>query len=165
MKVGDVVLVDTNVIFEGHAKACWKAIAGAFKLQTVEKCIEETQTGTLASLPSDRINEGELRRSFDAIHQVSEEELADVALRNGGILDDGERALWAHALSRRDGWVLCGPDRASMRFGYEQKQRERLVSLGGMLNLINFQPPQRLKSHFEQEWLDGVIRKLVLGML
>jgi hypothetical protein len=165
MKAGDVVLVDTNVILEAHAKACWKALAGAYALHTVEPCIEETQTGALNRPADQRIDEAELRKSFKGIHEVSMAELAEVAVRGGAGLDPGERALWAHALARTDVWVLCGPDRASMRFGYEQKQRERLVSMGGLLNQIKFSRPQPLRPHFEQEWLDDVINKLVLGIL
>ncbi len=165
MKPGDVVLVDANVIFEAHDKACWKALAGAYALHTVEKCIEETQTGTLNLPAAQRIDEAELRASFKEIHDVSLTELAEVAIRGGSKLDDGERALWAHALTRTDSWVLCGPDRASMRFGYEQKHRVRLVSMGGLLNQINFSRPRPLRAHFEQDWLDDVINKLVLGIL
>ena len=32
-------------------------------------------------------------------------------------LDPGEQALWAHALGRGDGWLLCGPDKARVRLG------------------------------------------------
>jgi hypothetical protein len=106
-----------------------------------------------------------LRGQLNAIHAVSIGELAEVAIRGGNGLDPGERGLWAHALGRDDAWILCGPDRASMRFGYEQNQRERLVSLGGLLRRINFTPQRALRSHFEQAWLDDVMNKLVLGIL
>ncbi len=52
-----------------------------------------------------------------------------------------------------------------MRFGYEQKQRERLISLGGSLNVIKFKPEEPLGNHFEQPWLDELIRKLILGLI
>ena len=45
------------------------------------------------------------------------------------VLDPGERALWAHALTRNDDWILCGPDKASLRFGVRLGFRERLVAL------------------------------------
>jgi hypothetical protein len=165
VKPGDVVLVDTNVIIECHARRCWRPLAGAFQLETVEKCVEETQTGLFARPPNERIAETDLRQSLRAVHEVSQLELAEVELRGAEGLHDGERALWAHALARKDAWVLCGPDRASMRFGYEQQQRDRLVSVGGLLRLINFKPPLGLPDHFEQPWLDSVINKLILGQL
>ena len=51
----------------------------------------------------------------------------------------------------------------SMRFGYEQGQRNRLVSLGALLQGLGYSPKGRLRAHFEQNWLDEVVRKLILG--
>lgn len=62
-------------------------------------------------------------------------------------------------------WVLCGPDRASMRFGFEQGHRDQLVSLGGLLGEIGFRPAKPLPHHFEQVWLDRMLSDLVLGLL
>jgi len=164
LKVGDVVLVDTNVIIEGHSRSCWNALAGVYRLQTVEPCIVEAMTGN-HDWHGTKPPEGALRTSFDAIHAVPRVELAEVALKGGAGLDPGEQALWAHALAREEAWILCGPDRASMRFGYEQGQRERLVSMGGLLRAINYTAKASLRAHFEQAWLDDVIRKMVLGLL
>lgn len=164
MKAGDVVLVDTNVIIEGHVRHCWKALTGAFRVQTVETCVVEAMFGR-HTWNETKPTETELRASFDAIHNVSRPEVAAVLLKGGAVLDDGEQHLWAHALSREDTWILCGPDRASMRFGYEQKQRERLVSLGQLLQTIKFTPKSPLRAHFEQLWLDDLMKNLVLGLL
>lgn len=128
MKPGDLVLVDTNVIIESHLRACWNALTGQFLIETVEPCVIECMTGK-HDWNGVRPAEQDLRDSFHGIHEVSAIELAHVQLNGGSVLDAGERALWAHALTRNDAWILCGPDRASMRFGYELKQRERLVSL------------------------------------
>jgi hypothetical protein len=164
VKPGDVVLVDTNVIIESHFRSCWAALVGAYRVQTAEQCIVESLTGR-HDWNGKRPTEPRLRQSFDAIHPVSAVELAEVAIRGGSALDPGEQALWAHALARKDAWILCGPDRASMRFGYEQDQRERLVSLGGLLRQIRFTPGAPLRAHFEQAWLDDVINKLILGLV
>lgn len=164
MKPGDVVLVDTNVIIEGHLRSCWAALAGAYRLQTAEQCVVEAMTGR-HDWNGKRPSEPKLRQSFNSIHSVGTFELAEVALRGGAALDPGEQALWAHALARTDAWILCGPDRASMRFGYEQDQRDRLVSLGGLLRQIRFTPSNPLRPHFEQAWLDDVINKLILGLV
>lgn len=164
MKPGDVVLVDTNVIIEGHLKACWKALTGQFLIETVDHCVLEAMSGQY-DWKGSRPAEGELRSTFNCIHDVTIEQLAHVKISGGSVLDAGEQALWAHALGRDDTWILCGPDRASMRFGYEQGKRERLVSLGGLLQVAGFKPPSELRPHFEQHWLDEVIRKLILGML
>ena len=165
MRRGDTVLVDTVAIIHAHETSCWNALTSAFDFETVEKCVEETQTGNLHRVPDDRIDEQALRRSLRAVHPVSGLERAKVAVLGGGSLDDGERDLWAHALAREDVWLLCGPDRASMRFGYNCNLRGRLVSLGAMLRTIDYRPRVRLDPHHEQAWLDEVIRKLMLGVL
>ena len=55
---------------------------------------------------------------------------AELAVRVTDIaLDRGEKSLWAHALGRTGAWLLCGPDRASLRVGVRLRFRERLVSL------------------------------------
>lgn len=164
MKAGDVVLVDTNVIIEGHLRGCWNALTGAYQVETVETCVVEAMTGR-HDWGGTKPAEVALRAGFSQIHDVPRIGLARVMLGGGAQLDEGEQHLWAHALVREDAWILCGPDRASMRFGYEQKQRNRLVSLGALLQTINYSPKAPLRAHFEQTWLDDVIRKLVLGLL
>jgi hypothetical protein len=159
------VLIDTNVILESHRLGCWSALAGAYHLETVESCVQETQTGFQRRDPEVQINERALRKSLYRIHDPSITELAEVAIRGGAGLDRGERALWANALRREDTWILCGPDRASMRFGFEAKLRHRLVALETLLADISYRPNKALKRHFEKQWLDDVIAKLVLGIL
>ncbi len=163
MTPGSVVLVDTNVVIECHAKGCWKSLVGQYHLETVEPCVIETQTGRQHRRPEQQIDEAELRGQLRKVHQVTTKELAAVLALGGAGLDEGERALWAHALHRQDAWILCGPDRASMKFGYDNKQRERLVSLGELLNDINLHPP--LSPAYGKAWLDGAIGKFALGIL
>ena len=112
------VLVDTNVIIESYRVDSWRALAGGYRAETVEECIAETQAGARRRRPEHRIDETGLRGSLSAVHSVSELERATLALRVTGIvLDGGEESLWAHALGRNDAWILCGPDRASLRYG------------------------------------------------
>lgn len=58
------VLVDTNVILEAHLTGCWDALAGGYNLETVEKCIEETQTGNQLRERKVEIDERALRASL-----------------------------------------------------------------------------------------------------
>ncbi|RYG85732.1 MAG: hypothetical protein EON58_22615 [Alphaproteobacteria bacterium] len=58
-----------------------------------------------------------------------------------------------------------GPDRASMKFGYDNGFEDKLVSLGGLLSDIRYRPMHPIREHYEQKWLDGVRTKLVLGIL
>lgn len=39
------VLVDTNVILESYRVESWRALAGGYRVETVEECVMETQTG------------------------------------------------------------------------------------------------------------------------
>ena len=39
------VLVDTNVLFEAFRVGAWNRFGGAYSVETVEKCVEETQAG------------------------------------------------------------------------------------------------------------------------
>ena len=66
-------------------------------------------------------------------------------------LDLGERCLWAHALTRADAWVLCGPDKASLRFGVRLGFRERLVALEGLLEAIGYRPENRSQAGVHKE--------------
>ena len=106
-----------------------------------------------------------LRSQLAAVHRVSRVELARVDLLGGSLLDEGEKALWAHALTRNDAWLLCGPDGASMRFGFQQGLRDRLVALGSLLNDIGHRPRVPLRTQYERAWLDRLIHDLVMGIL
>ncbi|MFN3635163.1 MAG: hypothetical protein ACK4UZ_05470 [Rhizobium rhizophilum] len=165
MRAGDVVLVDTTLLIEAHRTDCLAALAVGYRLQTVEKCVEETQNGTVTRSLTDRMDETLLRRQLDAVHSVTDHDRARVAAVGGPVIDDGERDLWAHALGRIDTWILCGPDRASMRFGVRANQRDRLVALEPLLKVIGHTPKEALREHYRQPWLDDVINKAVLGIL
>jgi hypothetical protein len=159
------VLVDTNTILEAHKKGCWAALTARYQLETVEACFVETQTGAQRRRPEEQIDSAALRSSLRAVHKVTMRELANLEVLDGPFLDEGEKALWAHALQRKDAWMLCGPDRASMSFGHANGCRDRLVSLGGLLSDIGHRPRIALASHYEKAWLDDVLSKLALGIL
>lgn len=158
------VLIDTNVIIEAHAKGCWNALAGGFQLETVEVCVTETQTGRQRRRPEQQIDEV-LLRGVMKIHDVTDVDRAAVLVQSSAQLDPGELDLWAHALTRKDAWILCGPDRASMRFGYDAGFRNRLISLGELLGRIGAKPLAPLNEAYQKAWLEGTINKLVLGVL
>jgi hypothetical protein len=81
----------------------------------------------------------------------------------GPALDIGERELWAHAYHRQDVWVLCGPDAASMRFGYLHGFRDRMLSLEELLNAVGSKVPTDLRGHYKSAWLRGLFTTLALG--
>ena len=157
------MLVDTNVIIESHRIGCWPALAGSLRIETVEECVTETQTGFQRRRPEETIDREQLKASLAAEHQASDKELADLAIRIPGIaLDQGEESLWAHALTRNDVWVLCSPDRASLRCGVRIGVREQLVSLEELLRCVGHRPRIPIKRQYTKQWQDGVISRFVV---
>ena len=158
------VLVDTNVIVESHRVGSWRALTGGYRVETVEDCVTETQTGFQRRRPERRIDAGKLRASLAAVHSVEDRERAELAIRARGIeLDRGEASLWAHALHRDGAWVLCGPDKASLRFGVRMGFRERLVSLERLLDEAGYRPGPPLRTAYTRKWLHGTLSELVFA--
>ena len=161
---GDSVLVDTNTIIEAHRTFAWAALVGGWRVETVEDCVMETQTGFQRRRPEQTIAADKLRASLAAVHAVTDRERAELALRVQDIaLDMGEESLWAHALGRVDRWVLCGPDKASLRCGVRLGFREQLVSLQELLNGVGHRTRIALKRHYTRKWLDGTLGEFVLA--
>lgn len=158
-----IVLVDTNVILEAHRTGSWRALAGGYPVETVEDCVDETQAGYQFRRSDLRIDAGELRDSLKAVRPVGNRERAGLAVRITGIrLDRGEASLWAHALSRPDAWVLCGPDRASLRCGVRLGFRERLVSLEELLNDAGYRSRTTLRPAYTKRWHKRVLGEILL---
>jgi hypothetical protein len=158
------VLVDTNVILECWRIGAWRALTGAYTVETVEDCVIETQTGFQRRRTEQQVDEAALRASLGApAHAVTDNDLAVVAVQLWDItLDVGERSLWAHALTRNDAWVLCGPDKASMRFGVRLGFRERLAALESLLDDAGYRAKRALKTAYTRKWLDGTLGELVV---
>lgn len=159
------ILLDANAIAACHEFACWRAIAGAFRLETVEECIKEFQTGGYALQSQEYVDERTLRGQFRHVHNPTELELAEVLLDGGAGIHCGEQHLWAHALGREDAWVLCGPDRGSMRFGCHRNHGQRLIALGSLLDSLRHPSAGRLPHHYTQNWLEKVRRDFILGIV
>lgn len=123
----------------------------------------ETQTGFQRRRPEQQIDGDELRASLGAVHPVGDLERAELKLRTPDIeLDIGEASLWAHALGRTDEWVLCGPDKVSLRCGIRLWFRERLVSLEGLLDDVGHRTGTALRAQYTRRWHERVLGELVL---
>lgn len=153
------VLIDTNVIIEAWRIDAWRALAGGYALETVEDCVIETQTGFQNRRPEQRIDRNALLRGLAAVHAVTNSQYAAALIHEGEIamLDQGEKALWAHAIARQDAWVLCGPDKASLRIGVRVGLRDRLVALESLLHDVGYRPKQRLKTAYCRDWLERTL--------
>jgi hypothetical protein len=158
------VLVDTNVILECWRIGAWRALTGGYGVETVEDCVIETQTGFQRRRIEQQVDAAELRASLATpAHTVAAAELATFAVQAPDIaLDVGERSLWAHALTRADAWVLCGPDKASLRFGVRLGFRERLVSLENLLEAVGYRTRDGLKTAYTTHWLDRILGDFIL---
>jgi hypothetical protein len=122
------------------------------------------QTGYQRRRPERQINQGQLRQSLARIHEVTQAQLAAAIVGDEtfSFLDVGERSLWAHALTRQDAWVLCGPDKASLRFGIRVGFRDRLVSLERLLGDAGYRPRAALRRNYTSQWLDAALAELAL---
>jgi hypothetical protein len=158
------ILVDTNVILEGHRTGSWRTLTSRFHMETAMACVTETQTGFQRRRPEQRIDEAALRGSLMAVHMVTDAERAVALLRDDLVrfLDPGEQALWAHALGRSDAWLLCGPDKASMRLGVRLGLRDRMVALETLLDKVGHRPRLTLRSNYTKAWLAAALAELAL---
>ena len=164
VKHDSTVLVDTNVILEAHLVRAWRALTGGYRVETVEECVAETQTGFQRRQPEQQIDVRELRASLEAVHSVGNRELAELKIKAHDIaLDRGEESLWAHALGRGDNWILCGPDKASLRCGVRLGCRDRLVSMEGLLDEVGHRPGTALREAYTRRWHERTLGGLVLA--
>lgn len=125
----------------------------------------ETQAGNEKRGAHQEIGETALRHSLNAVHRVTDRQLAELILREGPALDRGEEALWAHALAREDdSWLLSGPDRASLRYGVLLGYRDRLVSLERLLVDIGHRLRPRLHEAYTEAWHRRAITDMVLDI-
>lgn len=161
-RLRDSILLDTNVIVEAWRVDAWRALCGGYTLETVEECVIETQTGFQNRRPEEQIDRQALLGGLKTVHTVSDAERAGAFVRDGEVamLDQGEKALWTHALARPDTWVLCGPDKASLRIGVRLGLRDRLVALERLLDDVGFRSKQPLRTAYRRDWLDRTLLEL-----
>ena len=159
------VLVDTNVILACWRLGAWKALVGGYQVETVEDCVTETQTGFQRRRTEENISELELSVTLKGrVHAVSDAERARVAVHSMDLaVDHGELSLWAHAVSREDRWVLCGPDKASLRLGIRLGFRERLISLEQLFSDAGYRPKSPLPQAFTAAWHRSTVEALAMA--
>lgn len=131
-------------------------------METVGACFVETQTGGQRRRPEEKIDHEVLAAKVRNVHAVGDADFAAALTLDPeiGFLDPGEQSLWAHAVSRKDAWVLCGPDKASLRIGLRLGLRDRLVSLERLLSDVGFRPRIELKMAYTQKWHDQALAQL-----
>lgn len=145
------VLLDNCAISACVKVGCWNVLVGRYSLETVEEVASEAATGAQHR----EIIDPTTFRTQVAVHAVDRKDrLASLeAHADLGGLDGGERDLWVHALGREDGWILCGPDIASIRFGVRAGYGDRLISLEELLTKAGYTPKVKLDEHQTKRWL------------
>jgi hypothetical protein len=158
------ILIDTNAILECFRVGSWRALSSGYSVETVEDCVTETQTGFQRRRAELQIDAAQLTASLNAVHPADDAQRAVVAIRAPDIaLDVGERSLWAHAMTRSDTWLLCGPDKASMRFGVRLGLKDRLIALEALLTDAGHRPKEVLKLPYTTKWLEKVLGELFIS--
>lgn len=106
------VLVDTNVIIESHRVGCWKALINHFEMDTVEKCVEECETGNRRNFNPVPVNVAALVKDVQP-KKIGQKELnaLSICYSDAIYLDPGERHLLAYALTLKNAFFVCSPDK------------------------------------------------------
>lgn len=157
MERGQIVLMDTNVIIEAFSTNCWRAVTTYFVVETVEKCEEEARTGDPLLRPGYiKVDDKALHAGLHKIHSVSDRDRASLALADPKSfgLDPGERDLLAHALTRKDTWLIVSADKAAVFATLRLGWRQRITSLESAAHAHGAHP--KLRGHFGQRWLDEI---------
>ncbi|MEQ1599155.1 MAG: hypothetical protein ABL880_07295 [Methylotenera sp.] len=163
----DIVLIDTNVIIEAYRVNCWNTLAQYFNLHTVEKVIEETQTGFQNRSLEQLIDETSLRNSFGHIQAISELQVIQFDMTNvSQPLDAGEKQLiiYAHTLQQKV-WFLNGPDNAAVKYACKNGWGDHLISLEAMNQHLRCHLKSKIERNFTESWLSQSKLKFNMGLL
>lgn len=163
-----VVLTDANVMIEAVRTRCWNALTGGLRIETVEECHQEP-----LRQPRDRagyipVTVEDLSR-ISAVHAVSDLDRAMLAMEYAAAasMDPGERDLFAHAYARAaagdDVWIVCSPDKASVRAAVALGWHDRMHSLAALVGAVGARPCTPLAGHFGERWLSDFRTACLLG--
>ncbi len=162
-----VYLLDTNAIIEAVRTGVWAAICGGLLVETVAECADECRRGDQIGSDYVVVNQTDLDR-LRAIHVPTDDQIAAVlANPKSAALDDGERDLMAHALSRAEPpqWLVCSPDLASIKFAVDIGLGDRLTSLEETVRKVGGRTASPLRRHFSANWLSGRRTEAILGAI
>jgi hypothetical protein len=125
-------------------------------VHTVEKVIEETQTGAQNRRPEENIDEGQLRASLAHVAAVTPLQRAEFLVQypTSG-LDPGELDLviYAGTLAPKDAWLLNSPDNATVRHALSRGWIDRLVSIESTNGHLRGRLKENLQYNYTETWL------------
>ncbi len=157
IRPGENVLLDTTAIIEAHRQGVWGSLVKGFRLVTVEKCIEEIDTGNLVAGERLEIDTGRLRMEM-TVCKVDDAKMAAAVLSSEGklqILHDGEKELLAYATAVSGIFCISSQDRACVRVGAKMGFLDRFVSLEEMAEAIG-RKRLPLPWQYTKKWLSDV---------
>jgi hypothetical protein len=157
IRPGESVLLDTTAIIEAHRQGVWEPLVNGFRLATVEKCIEEVDTGNLLAGERREIDTGRLRREM-MVYQVDDTTIAEAVLSSEGklqILHAGEKELLAYAISVSGILRISSQDRACVRVGAKMGLLDRFVSLEEMAEAVG-RKRLPLPWQYTKKWLSEI---------
>lgn len=163
-----VVLADTNAIIEAVRTGTWNAVTGGLLIETVEECVREARRGQSTKPSYVLVSPRDLSR-INRVHRVSDSDRARHLLKDphAMTMDLGERDLFAHAMSRdKSGdstWVVCSPDKASIRAAVRLGWVDRLVSLEKLSTEVGGRPKPPFKQQFGEYFLSRYRTEYLLG--
>ena len=157
IRPGESVLLDTTAILEAHRQGVWSNLVAGFRLVTVEKCIEEVDTGNLVGGERLEIDTGRLRREI-TVCRVDDATMTAAVLSSEGklqILHAGEKELLAYATSVIEVLYISSQDRACVRVGAKMDLLDRFVSLEEMAEAVG-RKSLSLPRQYTKRWLSDV---------
>lgn len=167
------VFVDTNVTLEAFRIGCWPALAAAFSVETVEKCVEEALTGDPADPRHVTVDRDVLVAGLAARHAVDKRTIARFALAHPASagLDDGELHLlaWLHGQGQTATvkLLLSTADKAAIVAAGRLDWLDIVTSLEQLAQQAGVSRVQvdQMARHYRQQWLDEIKVKVRLGII
>ncbi|MFA6568544.1 MAG: hypothetical protein WCS96_10055 [Victivallales bacterium] len=164
IKRDDIIFMDTNVIIEAERAGILKHLAGHYEnLTTVEKCVEELNTGNKTApdyVPVDT----EFVKGSMSVKQVSQKETIELLLKlnNEVTVHDGEKELLAHINGQNVKiFYICSPDRACIIAAGKLGLIDKVISLENLTESCGIKN-SKLRNHFSKKWLQDFKTKLAL---
>lgn len=163
-----VVLIDTNAIIEAVRTGTWNGLTGGMLVETIEECRAEARRGDSTRPSYVAVSAADLGR-LHRVHAVSAVQRAEYLLGDPDAvgMDAGEQDLFAHAFQRANAgdlaWVVCSPDKASIRAAVRLDWADQLRSLEALAVAVGARPTTPLKSHFQELFLSKYRTEYLLG--
>ena len=158
------VLVDTNVIIECWRVSAWKALTGGYTVETVEKCVIETQTGLQRRREEQQIDAAALRAVARSSTPYGCRSAPQRSLRDEqfNFLDPGEQLLWAHALTRPMPGCCAGRTRRACASASGLGFATGSSRWSACCSMWDFDRRNGLREAYTQRWLEKTLAELAL---